>query len=281
MKKIFYIGLIIFGTIVLVSCSNKNKRDENAYNSIEKVYAVSTVTGVNNLKESLIKNVKMDQEENNQNIDFDLMFSIINEDSFKVDKIESDNSEYDNLILINVNSTDTYKMYYNEKILKTEIENDDDEIEEETLYSVQGLIINNDLTYIINGIKTIEKEIEDNEVSEEFELDLKVSIDENKFIKIKYETEMENDEKSKKYIYSVHENNKIVYHFEFEIEDEDDEIELELKMKTSNGLDKYRMTIQKNKEKAILEFGDYNNKEIIILDIIRDENGRIVYTNNK
>lgn len=281
MKK-YILGLIVtIGLLVLVGCGGtKSKVDAR---SEENIYAISAVSGVESIlsNNSLItlnsKNKDMeDVEFNDENMD--IMLAFLNDKAFKVEVKESDKEEYKFLINITINNDQVFDFYYNESLIKEEI--DEEEIEQK--YSINGIILNNDIMYTVEGFK--ESEIE-NEVEEEFSLDLRISLDENNYTRLKYEveTETEDNKTELEKVFKTHffKDGKMVKKIHFDFEMEDNDLAIKLQVFEANEIKIYRLKLNDDKESGVIKFFvkgeeliNRGEREFII---VTDESGVITY----
>lgn len=114
--------------------------------------------------------------------------------------------------------------YYNELLVNEE--------DEESEYSLNGIFKIDEHTYIVEGEKEIENDIDESEA----ELELRVYFDEFKkdYIVIKQEIEKEADEEEQSYVYSLFENDIEMFNAEVSFEKEPDESPL-VEVKTTHG----------------------------------------------
>ncbi|MCR1809195.1 hypothetical protein [Haploplasma modicum] len=284
MKK-YILGLIVtIGLLVLVGCGGtKSKVDVR---SEENIYAISAVSGVESIlsNNSLItlnsKNKDMeDVEFNDENMD--IMLAFLNDKAFKVEVKESDKEEYKFLINITINNDQVFDFYYNESLIKEEI--DEEEIEQK--YSINGIILNNDIMYTVEGFKEIEIENEENEVEEEFSLDLRISLDENNYTRLKYEveTETEDNKTELEKVFKTHffKDGKMVKKIHFDFEMEDNDLAIKLQVFEANEIKIYRLKLNDDKESGVIKFFvkgeeliNRGEREFII---VTDESGVITY----
>jgi hypothetical protein len=284
MKK-YILGLIVtIGLLVLVGCGGtKSKVDVR---SEENIYAISAVSGVESIlsNNSLItlnsKNKDMeDVEFNDENMD--IMLAFLNDKAFKVEVKESDKEEYKFLINITINNDQVFDFYYNESLIKEEI--DEEEIEQK--YSINGIILNNDIMYTVEGFKEIEIENVENEVEEEFSLDLRISLDENNYTRLKYEveTETEDNKTELEKVFKTHffRDGKMVKKIHFDFEMEDNDLAIKLQVFEANEIKIYRLKLNDDKESGVIKFFvkgeeliNRGEREFII---VTDESGVITY----
>ena len=191
------------------------------------------------------------------------------------------------------NNTKTYVMVYNETLKeedKDEKENEDEEqdqeIEEE--FAIEGLLIIDDVTYLFNGERTTETEVEEGETetSAEFEFTAYVAIDNNgtlekdmnNYIDFKQEIEQEGDEVEQEFKYSIFKNNELVKTFSLEVEKDPVDGELELELIDGSLSLKYELENKADgKEFISIKATDNGNVEVYEAEVTYDENGNKVY----
>jgi hypothetical protein len=284
MKK-YILGLIVtIGLLVLVGCGGtKSKVDVRSEQNIYAISAVSCVESIlsnNSLITLNSKNKDMeDVEFNDENMD--IMLAFLNDKAFKVEVKESDKEEYKFLINITINNDQVFDFYYNESLIKEEI--DEEEIEQK--YSINGIILNNDIMYTVEGFKEIEIENEENEVEEEFSLDLRISLDENNYTRLKYEveTETEDNKTELEKVFKTHffRDGKMVKKIHFDFEMEDNDLAIKLQVFEANEIKIYRLKLNDDKESGVIKFFvkgeeliNRGEREFII---VTDESGVITY----
>lgn len=280
MKKIILSSFIFILGLGLVGCKKQEQYKQNS----KDVYAISAVTGVNNLKASNMLQLSNNQKAidlNEIKDQLDLMLSYLNEEAFNVTIKESDNEEYSYLMEIAVNN-EIYHYYYNETLIKESTKVDDDEEETELKYAIKGIIINNEITYQVLGEKEIEKEYENNKYEEEFSLDLVISKDKHNYTKIKYEYENESsdNELEKEYKYVVFKDSKKVYDMSMDFELENNKPELKLKISEDGKISNFKLKMAKNNNNGkiiyiINDNGQTSKGEINV--IVEVENNKITY----
>lgn len=297
MKKNLILVVTILAVLFLVSCNFGTKKSEKLFQTDEDILgfsALSSVTALNHLNDknaNLVEEVsfasyetfsnEVDEENEEEIEDYDLSLvenylslikSLKDKQGFKVEVVESDNENYETLLIINLldinNEQLDYQLYYNETII------DDEESK------IEGIMVILDMTYHLQGKKEIE--VEDGETEES--LELKAYIDENNYVLLSYEIETEENEFEKEFKYSIYQNGKLIksINIEFETEDdeteitlifiedsikkeyefefEDDEIEIKIKIQNNEGT----IINKKIKLKVI-------NDEVFIEEIIEDE----------
>lgn len=293
MKKYLLIVLLGIAGVLLIGC-NKDKSDLSEKNE-ENLYAVSVVAGINNIKLNapvinLSNNNNDDNEDVEEEIDnedqFDIMLGLVNDDAHKVTQEKSDKEEFEHLLVIEINKKDTYKFYFNELLIKEEVEKDDEdnELEEEKEFKINGIIIFNDIEYTVTGAKKIEIEKEDNESEEELELSLKIALNEDNYTVIKYETELETEEseveleKELKFITYKDGEEVLVMSIDFELENDSKELELKIIEGNKVSIYKFETLNEKNaKIDFLIKEDDIIDEGTLDIEIITNEDGSITY----
>lgn len=140
-----------------------------------------------------------------------------------------------------VNGTDVaYVMYYSETVVKSEI----DEDEQETEYSLEGIMVIDGVDYYLEGERTEESEKDE----QENELKIKAYLDKNNretYIQMEQEQSQEDNERELEYVYSVYQEGKLVektsVEFETERKGANEEVEYELEFLQGNAKGKYKL----------------------------------------
>ncbi len=144
------------------------------------------------------------------------------ESAFNVTVVESDLPEYEHLMAISMldfnGETLEYAFYYNETLLSEDDDEDDEEAYEES--AIDGIMIIDEQTYQLSGVREAE-------AFEEY-LEMKATIDELNFVTIEYGAEQEGNESATEFYYDVIENGVNIQSIEFEIENENQESALSL-----------------------------------------------------
>lgn len=203
--------------------------------------------------------------------------STINNGVIKEDTKPSDRPEYE--IHYTITTTDitgeskTYAFYYNvvEGVVD-ELDDDDDKDEQEV--HIKGIVILDGEEYQLTG----DKEIEGEGVDQEIEITFNIKMDNDKFVVIEQETEMNEQEFS----YGLYENGKLVSKSEVEYEQEENGA-LELSFFSKNGNKKMEYSyefVTTNEGKFVKikfkETANVNRKALI--KIVEDEaTGEISY----
>lgn len=227
-KKILTTALVcaslIPATLSLTGCQSKGDLNINAKN----VYAMCAASSVEYLKNlsgagqsltgaSAVSRPSMVADSDVESITNSLaMFDNIIADGISqtTSKNTTDDpglASYTFVMNISLENT-TYKMYYNEINTKTSEEIDDEGVELETSSTIEGVMIVDGVTYMVNGEREFESEGNESESSIEFV----TYLDANNYII--YEQSVENDEIE--YEYSIYVDGERIQETELEIEKE-------------------------------------------------------------
>ncbi len=275
MKKVFGFMAVLFGALVLVGCKGNNK-DLNVAEQ-KNVYALSTLASVDGIinqpmvsprtlnLDEMIDEVKK-VESNHQS----LIDGVLNGDSpMKVEEELLVDQEFEKLITITLEineETVIYQLYLNEELLKEERDEEETEIE----YVVSGKLIIDEKEYVVSGKKEIEKDGSE----EEFEIELKISLDENNYSIVKYEDEVDTEEKEveKEFKQEIYQNGQLVSSSKFDYELEDDEMTLKIVIINQDGEKEYKFINENNSNETIVKI---NGKAVV--KIIVNEQGEKEY----
>lgn len=281
MKKMLVL-LGLAGTIALASCSDKNEiNNSNNDNNVKfsTMYDYSAISGISmlnsNSSQLKMRNSLNDAQKDKVINNFEIIENLIAGGITKSEEKPSDLPEYETMYTISVNSingeVENYLYYYNETILK---DDDDDDLfdfddEEERESRLDGIVILDGVTYNMYG----KKEIEGNEMEVEF----KISLDNDTYVKVEQETENGEEE----YKYTKYENGRRVYQTEMEVEEKNHKVEFSFKEKDSNGITtyyKYDIVELDGKKYVRVHLNDGTENIEARLEVSVDENGNRVYT---
>lgn len=281
MKKMLVL-LGLAGTIALASCNDKNEiNNSNNDNNVKfsTMYDYSAISGISmlnsNSSQLKMRNSLNDAQKDKVINNFEIIENLIAGGITKSEEKPSDLPEYETMYTISVNSingeVENYLYYYNETILK---DDDDDDLfdfddEEERESRLDGIVILDGVTYNMYG----KKEIEGNEMEVEF----KISLDNDTYVKVEQETENGEEE----YQYTKYENGRRVYQTEMEVEEKNHKVEFSFKEKDSNGITtyyKYDIVELDGKKYVRVHLNDGTENIEARLEVSVDENGNRVYT---
>lgn len=292
MKKTIGIIFILLVGLYLTACGS-DKKESLGENDLLSLSVIGGVNDINfnqmsQINLSGVLNEKEDKEEI-ENVDhLKLMLDLMNEKAYSNELIESDDENYQTLLLIKVGKEE-FKFYYNEKVIKHEIDDEDiDEYEEEIVTEITGIIINNEITYTVLGKKSYEFESEtDNnqiEIEDELELKLKISLDENTYSIIKYEVEKEQEDESleieKSLVFKTYVNKKKANEMKIDFELEKDQLEIKLTIKEEGKVFKYELKNKNKNEITIkhqIKTSENTIKGQLNVKIVVDQEGNVSY----
>lgn len=163
-------------------------------------------------------------------------FILMNDNQFKKESVASDREEYTYKDLISFSDFEgnkqTYALYYSSIQEQQEIDDDDDDTEIEVKQKIKGIAVLGDATYDFKCKIEREEEVGEKEESVTFTLYQSV----NSYIRVEQEMELENDEYSTEYRYTIVENGNKIYDYRLDYEEEQEngklEKEIELKLDT-------------------------------------------------
>ncbi len=234
MKKLKY-GILCLLMMMCVSCGNSKIKDSTFLNtslnseevSVDNSKETSTledevVSSMITLNYASLNQTLGKQDIQSENLDkieellptIDLFihntsFESIVEESNKEGYTYKQTIQYINFDL----TTKNMNLYYN----VTKQMSDSSYDEEETISLLEGIIEEENQTYLFSGINKIEPE--DNEKEEELELKIYPnSEDKTSFIYVSQEVEKESDEIEEEYQYEIRKNNQLISSFEIEKE---------------------------------------------------------------
>lgn len=264
------VGICIILTNVIKNNDIKNN-DNSLTFTFENMYNYSAISGINMLNNvqkttSLKKKQLTDNEKQDIITNLKMVENMLDGNLAKSEEEASDKEEYEKKYSITTTSLNNqqkeYLFYYNEKIL----DNDDDDDDDEVNIELSGIVIMDNVTYVMNG----KKEVED----DESEMEFKISLDEENYVII--EQEFENDETE--FGYSQYHNGKKIYETSIEYElDKNGKIEFEFEEKTQESKTKlkYEFITKKDGNKYIII--KEKNHEVTTIRVEVSEDGYINY----
>ena len=183
----------------------------------------------------------------------------------------SDLADYQKMYTITTSdldgNTSNYKFYFNESILVDEDDNDDEEVDNEQEFHLSGIVINNDVTYKMEGKKEIEEG--------EFEVEFKILIDELNYVVV--EQEIEDNEEEYKYTSYTDGKKTLEYELEFEVNKNKVEVEFKEKSGTSKKKTKFESVEKNGKKEVKISIEENKIKEHYLILIYEDQDGNIVH----
>ena len=275
MKKLFI--LLGLGVLSLSGCDLNNQTPNNAKKaSFKDMYSLSALSGINMLNmgnTSVLKKKSAnltDVEKTELLKKLEVVDNLISGNMITSKEENSDLADYQKMYSISTSdldgNTSSYKFYFNESILVDEDDDNDKDIDHEQEFHLSGIVINNDVTYKMEG----KKEIEDNE----FEVEFKIMIDELNYVKV--EQEIEDNEEEYKYTSYTNGKKTLEYELEFEVNKNKVEVEFKEKNGTSKKKTKFE-SIEKNGKKEVkISIEENKIKENYLIIIYEDQDGNIV-----
>lgn len=289
MKKIVF-GLVLLLLAVLTACTTGLNVTQGLFNTDEEVISFQAILASSLLPTS--ENVTLNTFNNNQLLSY--VESELVEETAESDPIVDPVTPYielvekflgtDNGLTVQtglsdvegyalmmtfetkglLGETQTYVIHYN----LTLTEEDDEELE----YSLDGIMIIGDQTYILTG----EREVEEDEESMEFT----AKLDDLNYIESEYKIESEESEFEIKVVL----NGEIVSETKIEIKIEEDEIEIELEFidGENNGTYEFKYEMEDNQPILKIEFdvlvdGVHKKGEIVVSILIDELTGETTY----
>ncbi|MCD8041351.1 MAG: hypothetical protein LUF82_07535 [Clostridia bacterium] len=200
----------------------------------------------------------------------------------------SDNSNYAVKLTISCGNLSgenfEYVMYYNETLVSEITEKDGTETETEQIYSVEGLIYIDGISYSLNGRKQTSTESDLFSTETETEHQLTITLSETSYMKVEQEVSEEDGESEQEYKYSIYENNVLTESCSFEYEQEKGETEIEMKQSTRNAngvLETQTFYFEKEteygKEVIKIKVGSNTSAATYTVSIETDESGNCYY----
>lgn len=162
-----------------------------------------------------------------------------------------------------------YVLYYNETLVREEVDRDDDD-EVEQIYRLEGIMLLGGGEYSIEGRRSVESERGESESEEQF----RVNLSDGRSMLVEHEAESERGESEQEYVYSIYDGRTLVERSSFEYEEERGDVEIEFRL-TRDGNTKIFYFEQENGRIAI-KVGDRNSAARYFVTI--DETGNYVYT---
>jgi len=305
--KLLFIGLFSLSVFVLAGCQSENITISNpTFESSEEVYAfsalsatsllhqeVSSVTYGNlsyqdtSLKFSTLadeETLAVEDEMDELNKYLNIMEKFLgNNNGLGVSVVASDTVDYETKMVFvtrNLLSEEvTYEVYYNETTLVDEDEDLEDEAdeeeeeEEEIETQLEGMMIVDGVQYTLVGTR----EYEDGEE----EITMKAYLDDNNYVKVKYELE----EEERKFKFEVKIDGVVTSRTEVQVEEEDDETKIELEFIEGNAEGYYEFKLEtedgvqqiKIEYEVTDEFGNTEEGEIKVCVIVDEITGETTY----
>ncbi len=172
-------------------------------------------------------------------------------------------------------------MYYTEKLLREEIEVDDDdwfeeaEEEIERSYALEGVLVMDGVNYPMRGERSEEVENDESEA----EIKIRAYLNENDFntfVQVEQELSQERNETEREYVYSVYQSGKLVektsVEFETERKNDKEKAEYEVEFLSGNGRGRYEVK-RKIDQKGVFLHVNYSIDGKKGNFVIREEKG--------
>ncbi len=180
------------------------------------------------------------------------------ESNFDVDVTTSSHADYEHQMIIstvNMDGTiDRYTMHYNETF-----DNDDETVDPEEYDSViEGIMIIDDVTYTLYG----ERQIDEGEEA----LELVAKYDDDTYVTLDYEIEIDADDHTVEFDYEVFKDNELVMSIELEFAQSDEETEISLKLIRGTREIEYDFEVER----------DENNERTIEIEYKISEDGSVI-----
>lgn len=276
MKKLFI--LLGLGVLSLSGCDLNNPTSNNANKaSFKDMYSLSALSGINMLNmrsaPSLKKKAANLTEEDKTEIlkKLEVVDNLISGNMITSEEENSDLADYQKMYTISTSdldgNTSSYRFYFNELIIADEDDNDDDEVDNEQEFHLSGIVINNDVTYKMEGKKEIEEG--------EFEVEFKIMIDELNYVVV--EQEIEDNEEEYKYTSYTDGKKTLEYELEFEVNKNKVEVEFKEKSGTSKKKTKFESVEKDGKKEVKISIEENKIKEHYLILIYEDQDGNIVH----
>lgn len=276
MKKLFI--LLGLGVLSLSGCDLNNPTSNNANKaSFKDMYSLSALSGINMLNmrsaPSLKKKAANLTEEDKTEIlkKLEVVDNLISGNMITSEEENSDLADYQKMYTISTSdldgNTSSYRFYFNELIIADEDDNDDDEVDNEQEFHLSGIVINNDVTYKMEGKKEIEEG--------EFEVEFKIMIDELNYVVV--EQEIEDNEEEYKYTGYTDGKKTLEYELEFEVNKNKVEVEFKEKSGTSKKKTKFESVEKDGKKEVKISIEENKIKEHYLILIYEDQDGNIVH----
>lgn len=276
MKKLFI--LLGLGVLSLSGCDLNNPTSNNANKaSFKDMYSLSALSGINMLNmrsaPSLKKKAANLTEEDKTEIlkKLEVVDNLISGNMITSKEENSDLADYQKMYTISTSdldgNTSSYRFYFNELIIADEDDNDDDEVDNEQEFHLSGIVINNDVTYKMEGKKEIEEG--------EFEVEFKIMMDELNYVVV--EQEIEDNEEEYKYTSYTDGKKTLEYELEFEVNKNKVEVEFKEKSGTSKKKTKFESVEKDGKKEVKISIEENKIKEHYLILIYEDQDGNIVH----
>ena len=157
-----------------------------------------------------------------------LVESLLSDGGFSVVSQPSDDPEYSEKMTVSykdlAGNTLQYTMYYNQELIASETDRDDDDDETEETFAIRGVMEIDGTFYAVEGSR--ENETEGNE--SESETKFRVTLSDASYMLVEQGYETEEGETEQEYSYSVYSGGALAERSTFSYEDEQGETELKM-----------------------------------------------------
>ena len=243
MKKLLILSVLMAAFFVFVGCGSRDKIDDSGslFDDKETLLGFAALSSVMTLDNNL-EGMASHQSPSSHflNAPQDDTFAILSEiddltpylelvstfmgsgSNFDVTVTDSDYEDYDHKMDISTinmeGNTVVYTLHYNETF---DNEDDEDFDPEEADSILDGIMIIDGVTYTLYG----ERQTDEGEES----LELTAKIDDENYVTLDYEIEIDSDERSIEFMYEMFINGQLVMSIEIDFEEDAEETELSLK----------------------------------------------------
>lgn len=240
--KICVFITILIGCLVVFSGCKNNTKTTQAYTTKADLLAISALSAGeilcnmdnnSNIAASAYSKVTdpTDAEIDEINQYVQLIDNFVGSNPVTFKEETSDKEDFAKMAVISSGNLSSekveYTIYYNETLIE---ENDD----EETEYSVNGILSADNSIFLIEGKKELE--------NDEYEFEFIAKIDNDNYVKFKQE--IENDEQE--FSYKIVKNGEVISQFALEIEVEDGNNKIKLKTYEANKSIKFHKIVEEN-----------------------------------
>lgn len=194
----------------------------------------------------------------------------------------ADYAQYENTMTVSFRTIDggtlSYTTYYNQTLLESHTERDDEPWEEDEVtdvYSVEGVMIIDGAAYALEGRFVNETEGNESENTHYLKVELDKAAD--NYITVTQETENETDESETEYVYSIYNGGRLAERtvFEFESERGETEIVMSIDDRVNGTRSYFEFEKESERGKEIIKIKADGREYTVRTET--DENGNTVY----
>lgn len=239
MKKILAAMILSVPFVTLTGCNQetslfqKGTANSLAFEATTSLSLMSHLSTARSIQPKMAQPTEAEIQEITKYLE-QIDFILMNDNQFKKESVASDREEYAYKDLITFSDFDgnaqTYALYYSSIQEQQDIDIDDDEDEIEVEQRIEGIAVFGEATYDFKC--NIEREEEVGEKEESVTFTIYQSV--NSYIRVEQEMEVEADEYSTEYHYTIVENGSKIYDYRLDYEEEQEngklEKEIELKL---------------------------------------------------